>query len=45
MNMLAILFFYIAVSVISALILLYFMKSAPSGWEDEEGFHLTKQKN
>ncbi len=43
--MLAILIFYIAVSIISATILLYLMKSAPSGWEDKEGFHLSKNKN
>lgn len=45
MDMMSIVIFYIAVSFISAGILLYFMKSAPSGWEDEEGFHINKQKN
>ena len=38
--MLAIILFYIAVSVISGGILFYFMKSAPTGWEDEDGFHM-----
>jgi hypothetical protein len=37
--MLAIILFYIAVSVISGGIVLYFTKTAPSGWEDETGFH------
>ncbi len=41
--MFSILIFYLAVSLISACILLYFMKSAPSGWEDEEGFHINKK--
>lgn len=38
--MLAIILFYLAVSVISAGILMYFMKSAPNGYEDENGFHM-----
>jgi hypothetical protein len=38
--MLAIILFYLAVSVISGGILFYFMKSAPTGYEDEFGFHV-----
>jgi hypothetical protein len=37
--MLAIILFYLAVSIISSGILFYFMKTAPTGWEDEAGFH------
>jgi len=37
--MISILFFYGIISVISLGILFYFMKSAPSGWEDDKGFH------
>lgn len=37
--MLAIILFYLAVSIISSGILIYFVKSAPTGWEDENGFH------
>jgi len=42
--MLAIIFFYFAVSLISACILAYFIKSAPSGWENEYGFHTGNKK-
>jgi hypothetical protein len=38
--MLTIILFYLAVSVISGGVLVYFMKSAPTGWEDEYGFHM-----
>jgi len=37
--MFTIIIFYLAISVISACILAYFMKTAPVGWEDEKGFH------
>jgi len=37
--MFTIIIFYLAISVISACVLAYFMKSAPVGWEDENGFH------
>lgn len=42
--MLTIILFYLAVSIISACILGYFMKSAPTGWEDKAGFHLETKK-
>jgi hypothetical protein len=43
--MFAIILFYLAVSIISGSIMVYFIKSAPTGWEDEYGFHLgTKEK-
>ena len=42
--MFTIVIFYLFVSFVSACILLYFMKNAPSGWEDENGFHLTNNK-
>ncbi len=38
--MLTVLIFYVIVSIISASFLLLFMKNAPSGWEDENGFHI-----
>ncbi|MDR3626241.1 MAG: hypothetical protein P4L45_05385 [Ignavibacteriaceae bacterium] len=37
--MLTIMFFYLAISVISACILILFLRKAPVGWEDESGFH------
>ncbi len=37
--MILILFLYGIISIISLAILFHFMKTAPSGWEDENGFH------
>ena len=42
--MLTIILFYVAVSIISAGVSVYFMKSAPSGWEDKAGFHIGTKK-
>ena len=38
--MLAIILFYLSVSIISGVIMAYCIKSAPTGWEDELGFHV-----
>ena len=43
--MLIILFAYAILSLISLAISLYFMKTAPKGWEDENGFHEGLQKH
>ena len=37
--------FYLAISIISACILAYFMRTAPVGWEDEKGFHVDIKPN
>jgi hypothetical protein len=37
--MLTIILFYLSVSIISGSIMVHFIKSAPTGWEDEYGFH------
>jgi hypothetical protein len=42
--MLLIILFFIGVSIISASILAFYMISAPSGWEDEGGFHAENKK-
>ncbi|HUX92169.1 MAG TPA: hypothetical protein VMV36_00060 [Ignavibacteriaceae bacterium] len=42
--MFSLLLIYGIVSFISIAVLFYFMKSAPSGWEDEEGFHIDTHK-
>lgn len=41
-NMLLVILIYMVVSVISILILLHLVKTAPTGWEDETGFHLNE---
>jgi len=42
--MLVIILFYLAVSLVSAIILFFFIKSAPEGYEDEMGFHEIKNR-
>jgi|GEM_PF-2157477 hypothetical protein len=37
--MLTVILIYLSVSIISFCIILYFIKSAPTGWEDERSFH------
>lgn len=41
--MLWLILIYAAISVVSATVLLYFIKTAPNGWEDENGFHMNAQ--
>ena len=42
--MLSFLLIYLGITVIAAALLIYFIVKSPEGWEDNEGFHYSDQK-
>ena len=43
MLMIILILFYLLLSIAGLTIIIIFMKNAPEGWEDKDGFHLGKE--